>query len=99
MDESIVPKVLKDIWTPPVWKGGPKTDPKEYRPMASYSHIIKTMERVSRKQMVAYLELNDDMENSQHGSRNGRSTITKLIVQHLKIWRTFQKVSTRKLYI
>ena len=54
-DDESLSQILKDIWICPVWKGGNKTLPAEYRPIALSSHIIKTMERIIRKQMVEFL--------------------------------------------
>ena len=50
--------------------------------MALSSHIVKTMERVVRKQVVSYSIENDLLESIQHGSRSGRSTLTQLLEQY-----------------
>ena len=80
-----MPKVLCDIWISPVWKGGPKIDPKEYRPIENSSHLIKTLERVIRRQIVSFLEENEDFGNDQHGSHSDRSTLTQLMFQYMKV--------------
>ena len=80
--DSFLPQVLRDIWICPLWKGGPVTDPAEYRPIALSSHIVKIIERVVRKQVVSYLIENDLLESSQHGSRSGCSTLTQLLEQY-----------------
>ena len=68
LDNSSIPQCLKDIWITPLWKRKTKMDPREYRPLAMSSHKIKTLERVIRKQMVNYLDDNNLLEQSQHGS-------------------------------
>ena len=82
LDDSFIPSLLKEIWITPVWKGGARTEPSEYRPIAMSSHVSKTMERVVRKYLVSFLETNGLLEDSQHGSRAGRSTQTQLLAQH-----------------
>ena len=47
----------------PIWKVGPCTDPKEYRPIARSSHIIKTMGRIIRKQLVDPITVTGGYEN------------------------------------
>ena len=82
LDEGILPDILKKAWITPIWKGGPKEDPKEYRPISLTSHVGKLAERVVRKQVQSYLETNKLIENDQHGSREGRGTLSQLIEQH-----------------
>ena len=82
MELGYLPQRLKDIWITPLWKGGPRTDPAEYRPLAMSSHITKTLERLIRKQMVEYMNDHNLLEKCQHGSTSGRSTLTQLISQH-----------------
>ena len=82
LDDSYIPSILKEIWITPVWKGGARTEPSEYCPIAMSSHVMKTMERVIRKSLVSFLEENGLLEDSQHGSRAGRSTQTQLLAQH-----------------
>ena len=85
MDLGYLPQRLKDIWITPLWKGGPRTDPAEYRPLAMSSHITKTLERLIRKQMVEYMNNHNLLERYQHGSSTGRSTLTQLISQHASL--------------
>ena len=56
-------KFFCDIWIPPIWKGGPCTDPKGYRPISRSSHIIKTMGRIIRKQLVDPITVTGGDEN------------------------------------
>ena len=50
-----------------------------YRPISLTSHVVKVFERVVRKKMVDYLELNDLICGKQHGFRSGRSCLTQLL--------------------
>ena len=91
LESSYVPKFFCDIWTLPIWKGGPCTDPKEYRPIAGSSHIIKTMERIIRRQLVDFITDTGGYENCQHGSRTSRSTITQLVQQYISVLDTLSE--------
>ena len=63
----------------PVHKGGSRGIPKNYRPVALTSHIVKVFERVVRKSLVAHLEKNMYFPDGQHGFRAMRSTLTQLL--------------------
>ena len=63
----------------PIFKGGNRSVPKDYRPVALTNHTTKIFERILRKAMIQHLEENHLINNSQHGFRNGRSTITQLM--------------------
>ena len=65
----------------PVHKGGSRSLPKQYRPVALTSHLIKIFERVIRKVLVAHIEENNLLPDGQHGSRPMRSTLTQLLAQ------------------
>ena len=43
----------------PLHKGGPKCYAKNYRPVALTNHFYKIFERVLKKEIVQYLEVND----------------------------------------
>ena len=64
----------------PIHKGGPMSNPGNYRPIALTNHLItKLFERLLRNALVPYLERNNLMNESQHGFRTGRSTTTQLL--------------------
>ena len=48
-------------------------------PVSLTSHLVKTMERLVRKALVSHLERNKLMDDTQHGSRSGRSTLSQLL--------------------
>ena len=50
-----------------------KTSPSNYRPTSPTSTIIKVVERMIRKQVIAFLTIQDHLNNRQHGFRSGRS--------------------------
>ena len=69
---------IKAIITP-IFKSDDKSEPANYRPVSLTNHITKVFERVVRKHLVHHLESQDLMNKSQHGFRDGLSTITELL--------------------
>ena len=63
----------------PVHKGGSRAVPKNYRPVALTSHLIKVFERVLRRELVRHIERLGLLPDGQHGSRAMRSTLTQLL--------------------
>ena len=78
-DKGSIPASLLQAVICPLHKGGSRSIPKNFRPVALTSHIIKVFERVVRKFLVSYLEANDYMTPGQHGFRSLRSTLTQLL--------------------
>ena len=66
----------------PIWKGDDASDPVDYRPISLTPHLSKIIERTVRIQMTTFLDENNLLEDSQHGSRGGRSTLTQLLKQY-----------------
>ena len=60
-------------------KGGSRSAPKNYRPVALTSHLIKVFERVVRHALVNHIEHLGLLPDGQHGSRAMRSTLTQLL--------------------
>ena len=79
LDTGIVPKPLKHAKIVPIYKGGSKQVPKNYRPIALTSHIAKAMEKIVRKAIVSYLEGNNILNPNQHGFHGGHSTLSQLL--------------------
>ena len=63
----------------PLDKGGDRTDPANFRPIALTNHLTKIFERILKSELVTFLEANNLMNPTQHGFRSGRSTITQLL--------------------
>ena len=79
LDQGLIPSDLLLVLISPVHKGGSRGLPKNYRPVALTSHIVKVFERVIRRALVKHLEDNDLLPNGQHGFRAFRSTLTQLL--------------------
>ena len=59
--------------------------PKNYRPVALTSHIIKVFEKVVRSALVEFIESNNLMNPNQHGFRAGHSCLSQLLQHQDKI--------------
>ena len=63
----------------PVYKGGPSSNPSNYRPISLTCTACKIMERVVVSQMLSYLHTHKLITNQQHGFLSKRSTTTNLL--------------------
>ena len=86
-----VPGILKTGIITPIYKGGNRGTPSQYRPVVLTSHLIKICERVIRKQIVEYLEINNLFNEGQHGFRQNRSCLSQLLVHYEGILRCIQE--------
>ena len=79
LDSGSIPTELLLVIICPVHKGGSRAVPKNYRPVALTSHLIKVFERVLRRELVRHIERLELLPDGQHGSRAMRSTLTQLL--------------------
>ena len=79
LDTGQIPDILKKQSIVPVHKKESKAIPSNYRPISLTSHITKLFERILRRHLVAYLESNHFLHDSQHGFRPGRSCLTQIL--------------------
>ena len=79
LDQGSIPSDLLLVLICPVHKGGSRGIPKNYRPVALTSHIVKVFERVIRKALVDHLERSGYFPDGQHGFRALRSILTQLL--------------------
>ena len=91
LDTGSIPDILKTADIAPLHKGGSKSIPKNYRPIALTSHIIKIFERVVRSKITEYLESHDLYNPGQHGFRAGRSCLSQLIDHYDKVLNTMEQ--------
>ena len=82
LDTGMLPEGTARAFITPIHKGGEKSLPANYRPVALTNHLTKIFERVLRKELVKHLELNNLMNNTQHGFRSGRSTTSQLLAYY-----------------
>ena len=86
MDEGVVPAVFKLAYIAPVYKGGSKLNPANFRPVSLTSHVMKVFERVLKVVLVRHLEKNDLLNQNQHGFIAGRSTQTQLLQHYTDVF-------------
>ena len=79
MDCGVIPVETLLVTICPIHQGGSRSVPKQYRPVALTSHLIKVFERVVRLALVAHIEEHNLLPEGQHGSRAMRSTLTQLM--------------------
>lgn len=70
-----------EAWISPTWKGENKQDPANYRPIALTNIISKILEAIMRDRIIIHMTEIGMIDESQHGSVTGRSTVTQLINQ------------------
>ena len=63
----------------PIYKGGRKEDPLNYRPISLTSILCKICEHVIRKRWIKFLEDNKMISGSQFGFQQGKSCVTNLL--------------------
>ena len=91
LSSGCIPDPLKIQQITPIYKKGDRTDPANYRPVSLTSHVMKTFERVFRKNLVSYLEANELLSENQHGFRKKRSCMTQLLSHVEKIYESLNK--------
>ncbi|KAK3863769.1 hypothetical protein Pcinc_030491 [Petrolisthes cinctipes] len=74
-----IPPALKTAIITPIHKGRNKGLLKNYRPVALTSHLIKAMQKIVKKYVVAHLEKNKAFNDGQHGFGTGRSCLSQLL--------------------
>ena len=80
-----VPREWKRANIVPIYKGGKKTEPLNYRPVSLTSVVGKICEIVIKEKWVKYLEENEIIANSQFGFRKGRSCVTNLLSFYTRV--------------
>ena len=85
MDTQEMPDGINIAYVTPIFKGGDKSMPKNYRPVSLTSHITKVFEKVMHKAIMNHLKINELLNETQHGFRQRRSTLTQLISYHSDI--------------
>ena len=85
LDAGQLPKYMKTSVVTPIFKGGDRCKPENYRPISLISHLCKILERIIVKALTAYLNEAHLFNEGQHGFRSGRSCLSQLLEHHQKI--------------
>ena len=70
----------------PIYKGGSKQKPENYRPVSLTSYIMKVFERVIRKAIMKFLIDKQLFNDGHHGFVKGRSTQSQLLAHYNDIY-------------
>ena len=63
----------------PIYKGGKRSEPGNYRPVSLTPHVCKVLESILKDSMLEHLIENDMLKGSQHGFVSKRSCFTNLL--------------------
>ena len=85
LKEGTVPKQWKRANIVPIYKGGKKTEPQNYRPVSLTSVVGKICEIIIKEKWVEYLEKNEIINNCQFGFRKERSCVTNLLSFYTRV--------------
>ncbi len=85
LQEGRVPKEWKRANIVPIYKGGKKTEPLNYRPVSLTSVVGKLCEIIIKKKWSEYLENKEIISNCQYGFRKGRSCVTNLLSFYTRV--------------
>ena len=79
MSSGIVPGDWKLATVKPIFKKGTRASASNYRPISLTSVACRIMERCIKVDLARHLEENNLINESQHGFRSGKSTLTNLL--------------------
>ena len=79
---STIPKEWKEAMITPIYKSKARSDAANYRPISLTSQVAKAMEKILKKKIVNYLNLNNLTDSRQHGARSKLGTSTQLLLQY-----------------
>ena len=85
LDEGRLPVNWKRAVIKPIYKGGSRTDPANYRPISLTSVLCKTFERLVKTRLQQLMEGHRLISPAQHGFRNRRSCVSNLLLAR-EIW-------------
>ena len=94
LDTGAIPAQCKMANIVPIHKGKSRAIPKNYRPVALTSLLVKVFEKVVRRHLVAFLEETQQFNPSQHGFRGGRSCLSQLLEHFDRITRLMEEGKT-----
>lgn len=86
LKEQCVPTAWRVATITPLYKGkGPKSDPKNYRPISLTSNVCKAMEKIVKNEILKFAKATNLISASQHGFMERRSTLTQLL-ECFNVW-------------
>ena len=91
LEQGRVPKEWKRANIVPIYKGGRREDPLNYRPVSLTSVVGKLCEKVIKEAWMEHLERNNILTDCQFGFRRGRSCSSNLLSFYSKVIDTVQE--------
>ena len=91
IDEGELPDEWKKANIIPIFKGGDKEEPLNYRPVSLTSIICKICEKIIRTRWIEYLERMGTLSGAQFGFREGRSCVTNLLSYYSRVTDVIQE--------
>ena len=79
LTEGSVPTLLKCAAVVPIYKGGDRSLPSNYRPVSLTPILMKVMEKIVRDNIVTFLRENNLFNPSQYGFMKCRSCLSALL--------------------
>ena len=92
LETGDIPEIFKLAHVIPLHKPGlNRSSPASYRPVSLTSHLVKTFERVVKKNLQRHLEVCMKINDAQHGFRNQRSCLSQLLQHHDAVLRGLEE--------
>ena len=91
LEKGRLPKEWKRADITPIYKGGEKEDPLNYRPVSLTSIVCKLCEKVIRKRWTSFLEKKEMLTKKQFGFREGSSYTANLLSFYSRVTDVFQE--------
>ena len=85
LNNSELPTEWKKSIVVPIFKGGSRNSPQNYRPVSLTSVCCKILERIITGKMMLYMEEHGILSKDQFGFRGGRSTEDQMLLTYGKI--------------
>jgi hypothetical protein len=79
IEKGIFPECLKTAVVIPLFKKGDKTNPSNYRPISLLPLFAKIFEKIIKKRLLHFLNINGFFSSNQFGFREGLSTEDALL--------------------
>ena len=80
LNQGRIPDEWKTATVQPIFKGGSKNVPENYRPISLTSVVCKVLERLIKSQLQDFLRSCNAISPAQHGFQKNRSCTTNLLI-------------------
>ena len=91
LETGRLPKDWKRANVVPIYKGGEKEDPLNYRPVSLTSVMCKLCEKVIKKRWIDFLEKEEMLNKRQFGFREGSSCVMNLLSFYSRVTDVIQE--------